>query len=371
MTSKDALHSGKHIAGLDVIRGMAILMVVTYHGFNSISPQNLSAMPDWFQLACVYSGFLHLGVHLFFILSGFLITRILLDSKNKPDYYKNFYLRRIARIAPAYLLVLAALLISGYISLKYALVCLLFMCNMPGILGVRNEYGPLWSLSVEEQFYLAWPFVAKKLNQRQLFVLAASIIILSPGLRWILQFGPTALRDIHFKTWAVSDFFAAGALAALCIHNSVKVKPIGWLAVLAGLISVWMQFNTGNWGSPLDKALYPTPYLMLFTGIILLAYDAQKMERSKLGRFFCFFGEISYGLYLIHQFVFDVTSQQFATIGMVSVQMHVAVQLTLEFGIATLIALVSRRTIEAWFLSRTSTSQSTKEIRLHQAALNT
>jgi peptidoglycan/LPS O-acetylase OafA/YrhL len=93
---------------LDTVRGIAILLVVFFHGFSKVSSVGLSGPPRLFVLA-TRTGWV--GVNLFFVLSGFLITGILLDSRERPRYYRNFYLRRALRILPAYYLLLLVLLI--------------------------------------------------------------------------------------------------------------------------------------------------------------------------------------------------------------------------------------------------------------------
>ena len=152
--------------GLDLARGVAILLVLFDHGF-AADQTPYHAHPSHALLAFDYLARLgHYGVHLFFILSGFLITGILLDSRTQPDYFRNFYARRVLRIAPAYLLMVAVLFLTHSITARYLAVCLLCLCNMPGLLGASSQYPAFWSLSVEEQFYFVWPFVIRKLSRR-------------------------------------------------------------------------------------------------------------------------------------------------------------------------------------------------------------
>jgi len=141
----------RHLPALDGVRGFAVLGVACSHLF--------PASPHSALEAVVHNAFAFgaAGVDLFFVLSGFLITGILLDSRAEPDYFRNFYTRRVLRIAPAYLLMVAVLFLTHAITARYLAVCLLCLCNMPGLLGASSEYSALWSLSVEEQFYFVWP----------------------------------------------------------------------------------------------------------------------------------------------------------------------------------------------------------------------
>ena len=153
---------------LDLARGIAILMVLLDHGFAADQTPYI-LHPSRFLLNLEYVARLgHMGVHLFFILSGFLITGILLDSRTQPDYFRNFYTRRLLRIAPAYLLMLVVLIATRSITARYLVVCLLCLCNMSSLLGATSEYPALWSLSVEEQFYLVWPLAVRRLSMRSL-----------------------------------------------------------------------------------------------------------------------------------------------------------------------------------------------------------
>src|SRR5437879_13788258 len=95
---------------LDAVRGIAILMVMVYHGL--YWQVDLTAFPRWGRLlmTCAWSG--RLGVDLFFVLSGFLITGLLLDSRSRTDYYSRFYVRRALRILPAYFAMLLVLAVA-------------------------------------------------------------------------------------------------------------------------------------------------------------------------------------------------------------------------------------------------------------------
>jgi peptidoglycan/LPS O-acetylase OafA/YrhL len=103
------------------------------------------------------------------VLSGFLISSILIDTAGKPDYYRKFYVLRALRILPAYLLILAVLKLDHVVSWRFILAAMLYIANMAGLVGARSgEYGALWSLAVEEQFYLVWPIIVRKLSLRSL-----------------------------------------------------------------------------------------------------------------------------------------------------------------------------------------------------------
>lgn len=106
-----------HIAGLDVLRGVAISLVMVYHGIDARAPwQEFVGFQRWVYYLTQWGS---TGVHLFFILSGFLITGIIIDSPQRPGFYKRFYFNRTVRIIPAYLLILALLKITHHIGWRY------------------------------------------------------------------------------------------------------------------------------------------------------------------------------------------------------------------------------------------------------------
>ena len=148
---------------LDTVRGIAILLVVFFHGFGfEFGTTGLSGLPKLFVLATLPGW---MGVNLFFVLSGFLITGILLDSRGTAQFFKTFYVRRALRILPAYYLLLLVLWIvprigivdHRQISWQFIAVSLLFLSNVANLFAVPMQYGPLWSLAVEEHFYLYGP----------------------------------------------------------------------------------------------------------------------------------------------------------------------------------------------------------------------
>jgi len=175
---------------LDSLRGIAVSLVVCFHSFGfAYGLSGLSGIPRML-VALTMSGWV--GVNLFFVLSGFLITGILLDTKSRPDYYQRFYWRRALRILPLYYAVLLLLLILARtglvhrnVSWSFLAVSAVYLANVASLLGVPMQYGVLWSLAVEEHFYLLWPAAVRSLSKRGVWICAGLLAATCLGLRMI------------------------------------------------------------------------------------------------------------------------------------------------------------------------------------------
>lgn len=351
-----AASSLPYMPGLDVARGVAILMVLIDHGLAS----GQVGQTDRVVLGLQYvTRFGHMGVHLFFILSGFLVTEILLDSRERPEYFRNFYALRALRILPAYLLMVAVLAATHSITGRYVAVCLLFVCNMPGLLGASPEYAPLWSLSVEEQFYLVWPLVVRRLSARGLAVLCVAVLALAPLLRFGLLYGPAFVQDVRFKTWAVADFFAAGALLAIAARlprwNPFLYRTVPVL-IFAGILLFAMQHALprpkGLLLMHLHLATYLEPWLLGLSGFVLYAFLKPGVAGPVVSRPLIFLAKISYGLYLCHAFVFRLIEGHWhlRPHSGAGVLPELLLRFLCEAAAAVGVAALSRHTFEEFFL---------------------
>jgi peptidoglycan/LPS O-acetylase OafA/YrhL len=156
------------IERLDGIRAIAILMVILLHQG--------------------YMSFGWAGVDLFFVLSGFLITQILRRTRSESGYWSRFYLRRAARILPPMLLLLTLFCIfAKHIRWPMVLGYGFFSGNIVNVIGWgHSALAPLWSLAIEEHFYLVWPFLVLTFPRRSLIVLLATILLIEPALRMLV-----------------------------------------------------------------------------------------------------------------------------------------------------------------------------------------
>jgi peptidoglycan/LPS O-acetylase OafA/YrhL len=342
---------------IDVLRGVAILVVVLYHGLyisGAVSPNHLG------QIFINLTVFGWLGVNLFFVLSGFLITGILLASKQKPRYFRNFYFRRALRILPAYFAILLVLILLHKVSVRSTVVALLFLSNYMQGLHLVDGYWPLWSLSVEEQFYLLWPALVNQVSARVLAILCLGLCLVEPLLRWVDASGHAALGDIHLATYLIADNLALGALAAIFAQSSYGTLRNGVRAGLAlclggGLLLLAGQpFGILHRTNTFGAVFQSVPWNLLFTGLLLLALGLRSsVFSSRITAPLRFLGFISYGLYLLHMLVNEYYDRYLPHLSATPVRhlLQAAYPRLLATGtISILIAWASRKIYEEPFL---------------------
>lgn len=226
----------KHIPQLDAVRGVAILLVLA-HNLDGFTSPRLSYLTTYGWM----------GVDLFFVLSGFLITGILLDSKPAKTYFRNFYARRCLRIWPLYYSVLLVMFLAvpwllpqfaGEIFHRshpwwsYPFFVQNFLVADPS-----QGVGPLgvsWSLAMEELFYLVWPAFVRFLSGRQLQAVAWAVLLLSPVLRLLFV---SRHWLIYSNPFCRIDGLMAGALLAILVRE-FAFTPTRWLSFALAAVFV-------------------------------------------------------------------------------------------------------------------------------------
>jgi peptidoglycan/LPS O-acetylase OafA/YrhL len=346
---------------LDTVRGAAILMVFLFHGFEDFTPTGPN-IPAWERLFLSATSLGWIGVNLFFVLSGFLINGILLDSANRPQHYSRFYSRRALRILPAYYLLIAVLVLLPRIgftrlhtSWAFAGLSAIYLSNITPLFGVPRDYAPLWSLAVEEHFYLVWPGAVKVLTRRGLAITAALICACEPVLRALavarggLWWGP--------YTWLSADGLALGALLAIFVRSRWSLrKNLLMLSSLAAFVAAAALAVTVAVPRFLAVSLRATCVNYVALSVLALALWLGTGPHWKFVnlRILSFYGFISYGLYLIHALIFHLYND-------VSVKFAPSLYAGHDFGkcllrlvvtliIATAVASISRATFEEFFL---------------------
>jgi peptidoglycan/LPS O-acetylase OafA/YrhL len=299
---------------LDSIRGLAILGVLFYHGLyegRDLSPY--SHFQRSFLRSMAPGQF---GVALFFVLSGFLITGLLVDSKTRPDYYRRFYIRRALRILPAYYFILLFLAVTGLAAAPFLAISFVYCSNLAPLLGIAMAYPVLWSLAVEEHFYLVWPAVVHRISLKLLLATAVAIIVASPILRLLhfdygVRHGSVWLGFDHL-TWNAADGLALGAALAVILRlyspsRRMLLCVSAALFAVAGLsLVIGSPHGIATRGSAVGATFLWTIWSFASAGLLILflLIGTSSWKSLVRPRILLFFGEISYGLYLIHLLVF-------------------------------------------------------------------
>ena len=307
-------NSSRHIAGLDGLRGFAVLAVLVFHATYWTSGWGRG---DVF-LSIAHVGWI--GVDLFFVLSGFLITGVLLDSRGGHGYLRTFYSRRFLRIFPLYYgflavyVFLAAPLIFGPAGAgalrSYASWYILYGSNFLAASGrVGNAafgIGHLWSLAVEEQFYLLWPLIVLLGGLRGTSRIAVGLLFLSLAFRAsFLIFGVGAPVGAYNLLPSRMDELAAGGLLACGVRS---LDPLTQLrrAVRVGIVSlpVALALLWSIDGSKVDLWAVPlaiTTLALVFMGVVAGVLSYPRLASALDWRPLSITGRYSYAIYLFHE----------------------------------------------------------------------
>lgn len=246
------------------------------------------------------------GVPLFFLLSAFLITSLLLREKDSTGnvHLRSFYLRRILRIWPLYFFAIALSAFwpirSVRLPLNYVAAYLLLAGNwMTVILGPPGSFASiLWSVSVEEQFYLSWPIAVKRCSRRILIGIAISLIVIANLTRIYLAQGELHYYTVWPNTFAQLDPIALGILCAIFFKS-----PITWRSstrITLAILGILTLICCGHYSSRADAtfAIFGyTPVALASLSVFLAVYGIQVRYRPLI-----YLGKISYGLYVYHMF---------------------------------------------------------------------
>ena len=344
---------------LDTLRGIAVSGVVLLHAFYwQYSSLKFGPWATRF-LSATQPGWM--GVNLFFVLSGFLITGILLDSKSKPYFYRRFYTRRALRILPPYYALLILLLVLRSASAAFVGLSFIYLANMTNFFGVICDYGPLWSLAVEEHYYILWPTVVHKVSRRGLAVVSAAIVVLTPVLR-ATSFALGYRNGLDWYTWFVADGLAAGSLLAIALRSGIPRKQVrnlafSLVAVALLMVAIGRPFGIMTRTRILGAGLQYTTITIMCAGILLLTLLAGTSAARRIVnlRPLRFLGYLSYGLYLYHLLAFriyDSIFRRFAP-GLLPTSGHfelVLLKFLLAGAAAVAFSYLSRRFYEERFL---------------------
>ncbi len=364
----------QHVAELDGIRGIAILLVMMTH-YLGFEPWSL-----FDNLAFKVGGIGWMGVDVFFVLSGFLITGILYDTRHSDGYLRTFFARRALRIFPLYFAFVIGLMITAYLVIPdspdaqrwrgvqgwYWTYTVNFLIAQAGSWGAAPlNSGHLWSLAIEEQFYLLWPFVVWKLERRTLMricvVVVAGVLLLRTGL-FLNGVSPISL---FVTTPTRIDALLTGAFVALLLRApgdlAVWRRPAtmamgAGAAILAA--AVVAQRGTHQYGLVMITIGY-TGIAIGAAGLVMAARVAEPtaaVRRALRQSWLRFFGTYSYALYMLHGLTLALVSSLMPAIeslpALAGIKLHwVLLRAGLSGLLAVAASLASWHLIEKRFLA--------------------
>lgn len=302
--------NSRYIIQLDGLRFFAVLMVMIAHWLQW----------QWTNPVLTKIPFVH-GVTLFFVLSGFLITKILLENRdkynnsdqNKLYLVKNFYVRRFIRIFPIYYLLIFGLLLFDYKNTRELFPWLItYTSNI--YQSIHNiyvgDFNHFWSLAVEEQFYMFWPFIILFIKPKNTFITIISAIIIALVIRTYLYVYVGKWMATSYFTLSCMHALGLGALLAFILLYKPKIEkalsnPI-WLYTTFALYicSLFLHnlFDVAWYREIFDDFFFAilAAFIILraskngFTGLVKLILE---------NKFVVYSGKISYGLYVFHLFI--------------------------------------------------------------------
>jgi peptidoglycan/LPS O-acetylase OafA/YrhL len=304
------------------------------------------------------------GVNLFFALSSYLITDLLIREREQFGALdvRFFYLRRILRIWPLYYFILLISVLIPFFDpdhefgLRYLLPFVFLSGNWAFVAfgGLTSvAVSPLWSVSVEEQFYLLWPPVVARLSRRQIVYAALGMILVANFTRVMLLVSSATPMALWANTFAHLDSIAAGILLAIMLHGrapSIRLATrIALLICGAACITARGYFQTVtadsmSWGT----TLFGWPAVAAACAVTLFAFIGLKIQQPWLQ----YLGKISYGLYVYHMFCIMTVDQLLAIQHRIRVHtsLHAVLREFLALGLTIAVSAVSYAVLEKPFL---------------------
>lgn len=361
MPSRGAGTSG-YVAELDGLRGIAILLVMVHRMYPHAGGTPWPIEAGW------------VGVDLFFVISGFLIAGILIDTRDDPDYFRNFYARRVLRIFPLFYLLVGGMLLAFPLAghhdfLREAgspLWYLLQLGNIPeSLLGRDPPYwlAPVWSLAIEEQFYLTFPLLVRWSQPRRLGRWLVAVAVLALGVRIVTTaLIPDRERLQYLFTLCRLDTIAIGCWLAVFVRS--ERTPVGRARIARVLVPVFAGAVAVGLATQLDRTTWfgrTFGYDVVaigFAALVLWAFERRDRAATAILRAppLRYMGKLCFGLYLLHRPADTLVTAFVAHAGLNPASLA---WLPMKIAVALVLATLSWRLIEQPFLrlKRRFTSQ--------------
>ncbi|MDP4198217.1 MAG: acyltransferase [Bacteroidota bacterium] len=304
-----------HYPALDGLRGLAVLMVLSHHFVLGYSASGrVHALLGHLTL------FMWSGVDLFFVLSGFLISGILLDAKAQPKYFRTFYARRVLRIFPLYygavfaIFVLLPLLGMDAVNSR-SIYYWTYLTNVDVALhGWPNQIiSHFWSLAIEEQFYLLWPLVIFLIPITLLRRFLPALLLLPMAMRLIASLNGSDILPLHVGTLTHCDGLIMGSIMAVYLRTSIGRQAVNNRTAVIGVILIAMifvrasfgyfpiTFSLTNW-NVLQRTITFTLISVAFSWVLFLCVGpVNSVQHFFKQAWLQWFGRYSYGLYVLHK----------------------------------------------------------------------
>lgn len=347
----DRYMATRHFGSLDGLRFICIAAVIWHHA------------PIWTGLTDLSIFFArgHVGVDFFFVLSGFLITTLLLREEAAKGSFslRAFYWRRILRIIPIYFLVVSvaafyAIVIKGYDQLAILPYYYLFLSNFLSVEDI-GFLSITWSLAVEEQYYMLWPALLLLVPRR--WIVTVLVVLISINVLAALEvfrlIGIYPVDVAHLRLQITAATYAPilmGSLAAILLHRPTGFAALRPLTTFRGAALVWFAALLVALAA-LPGALEGLPNLVVHSLMTLMLISLVIREDNAMApamqlRPVVRVGQISYGIYLYHLFALAIVNKALEVLGIPDSSLVLPLYFALSIGIAE----ISFRTYEAWFM---------------------
>jgi len=313
-----------YFQALDIVRFVSAVLILITHSYDhwanvpSIAAASLDAagQPAWWATKLkLFVGSFNIGVDIFFLMSGFLITYLLLIEKRQYGRIdiKSFYMRRVLRIWPLYYFCVAMAPVLAHYAHEPAAnmpMHLLFLGNFD---LMKHGWGStavnhLWSICIEEHFYLVWPLLIALVPRPRLTTVFGAVILISFLTRlYYFYFEPGSYNTLYLHTLCRWDALAIGSLLAYAHFHGYGLPqvpaPLRWMLYGATLL-VFANDAYGNWDNVFLLSFKKYVFLAViafFLGNVL--FNPTSAVRWRKRTIFHYFGKISYGIYMFHGFV--------------------------------------------------------------------